>query len=451
MARALPHGRTGAEAALRAGAAFEAEQILAALLANAPRHRQASELELLHAKALVDQSKAEAALPILGRLCVDETLPPSDVAEATCLRAAAMYLLNREGETEYASAAETAVVTARKAGSSELTARSLFEYARSGAETGDERRVRDAQTEIQTVVLSHDGSRLPIAWYALAYCHYFFFDLEQAAQCIERSIALLSDSPNAIALSLAHNALGVCKYYSSDLSGAHRSLDLALAASREMGDDSRFSLTAANLCALYTLEGRFDEAVRVGLMSVNTGNRVSSQPRLTIAYTNLAEAHMMLGQTQLALDCMASAERITSTQRSWRSNVEFLIERAQIALMMGNTSLALDVIGRIEKIASGRERAVPELGAFEKLRIFRAAHVQGHQEAYRLAVSARETFRARHNVHYMQALAATAWLEARAAGLCSAETEAELSIFDKLGARGLRAAVAAQGFFSRDG
>jgi hypothetical protein len=131
--------------------------------------------------------------------------------------------------------------------------------------------------------------------------------------------------------------------------------------------------------------------------------------------------------------------------------VEFLIERAQIALMMGNTSLALDVIGRIEKIASGRERAVPELGAFEKLRIFRAAHVQGHQEAYRLAVSARETFRARHNVHYMQALAATAWLEARAAGSCSAETEAELSVFAKLGARGLRAAVAAQGFLSRDG
>src|SRR4029077_2874768 len=126
----------------------------------------------------------------------------------------------------------------------------LLEYARSGAETGDEARVRDAQTDIQSVVASDPGRLVPVAWYALAYCHYFFFDLEQAARCIEQSIQLLRDSPNAVALSLAHNALGVCRYYSSDLLGAQTSLDLALAVAREMGDDSRFSLIAANLCAL---------------------------------------------------------------------------------------------------------------------------------------------------------------------------------------------------------
>src|SRR4029077_12523819 len=177
--------------------------------------------------------------------------------------------------------------------------------------------------------------------------------------------------------------------------------------------------------------------------------RISSQPRLTIAYTNLAEAYVMLGERERALDCMASAEQVINSQRSWRSNMEFLSERAQIALMTGNTHLALDLVERLEKVASGRERAVPELGVFEKLRVFRAAHVEGPQEACHIAALASETFRHKHNLHYMQTLAASAWLERELRGSLSTDTTAELSIFERLGARGLRAALAAQGFLAQ--
>ncbi len=448
MDRALTSGRLGAESALKVGAPSEAEQMLCALLGSCPAHGSAAQLSLLYGKALIDQSKAEVALPILTRLCADTTLSLVDVAEATRLRAAALYLLNRQTAADYTQAAEAAVGAARNTKDLELITKALFEYARSGAESGEEARVREAQAEIQAQLRSKPAHLMPFTWYALGYCHFFFFDLARAARCLERSISLLTDSPNAVALSLAHNALGVCKYYSGDIAGAHASLDVALQIAREMGDDSRFSLTAANLCALYTFEGDFENAVGVGIKSVPIGGCLSSQPRLTIAYTNLAEAYMMLGQRELALQSMAAGKKVIDLQQSWRSQIEFLSESAHIALMMGDAPHALDLVRRLGEIASEREMAVPELGAFKKLRIFRAAHVQGLQEAFRLAGEARDQFRGRHNLHYMQALAATAWLERRSNGCCSEKTESELTIFERLSAKGLRAALTAQGFLS---
>ena len=441
--RALVIGRTGAESALKGGAPSEAEQMLSALLATCPDNPP---LSLLYSKALIDQSKAEAALPILARLCTDAPLSLTDMAEATRLRAAALYLLNRQSAADYTQAALTAVRTARRTDDLELMAKALFEYARSGAESGDETRVREAQVEIQSLLEAKPARLMPITWYALGYCHYFFFDLAQAAQCLERSISLLTDTPNAVASSLAYNALGVCKYYSGDLVGAHKALDVALHLAREMGDNSRSSLTAANLCAVYSLEGDFESAVRVGLNSVPSGSRLPSQPRLTIAFTNLAEAYMMLGRREQAQECMAAAKRVIDLHQSWRSQLEFLSESVHIALMMGDAPYALDLIHRVEGIASGREMAVPELGVFRKLQVFRAAHVQGLEEASRLATEARHQFQDRHTLHYMQVLAATAWLEERSDGSYSPKTREELAIFDRIRAKGLRAALTAQGF-----
>jgi DNA-binding SARP family transcriptional activator/tetratricopeptide (TPR) repeat protein len=446
--RALAAGRAGAEAALKAGAPVEAERILGALLCSSLESQIAQELRLLQAKALVDQSKAEDALPILERLCGDQTLSTKNLAEASRMRAASLYLLNRESAASYRKAAEMAVAIAQQTGDVELNAEALLEYARCGAETGDEACVRGAERDIREILNDGTAQRNPMVWYALGFCEYFFFDADAAAQCIERSISLLTDSPNAVALSLAYNALGVCRYNSCDFRGAQASLRTALGLAQRMGDDSRLSVTAANLCALHTLEGNFDDAVVMGLESVAKGGRLSGQPRLTNAYFNLAEAYMLLGQREDALACLDSAKKLTTQTRSWRSNVEFLCESANLALMMRNVALALDLIGSVEEIAAGRERAVPEPGMFEKLRVFRTAHHKGHQAAASLAAQAQDRFRDRHRVDYMQALAAKAWLESCSSTPYSPQTQAELTVFGTLGAHGLRASLTAQGFLA---
>jgi len=65
------------------------------------------------------------------------------------------------------------------------------------------------------------------------------------------------------------------------------------------------------------------------------------------------------------------------------------MESAHMALMTGNTSLALELIACLEKTALGKERALSEQGAFEKLRIFALAHRHGNEEAMDAVATAR--------------------------------------------------------------
>jgi predicted ATPase len=81
--RALPFALDGSEDALKVGAPYEAEQILATLLREgkaAPSVKQ--RLTLLLSRALLDQSKAEDAVPVLDEILADPNLSPRDLADA---------------------------------------------------------------------------------------------------------------------------------------------------------------------------------------------------------------------------------------------------------------------------------------------------------------------------------------------------------------------------------
>jgi len=115
---------------------------------------------------------------------------------------------------------------------------------------------------------------------------------------------------------------------------------------------------------------------------------------------------------------------------------------------LGNLSLALSLIGSAEERAWGKERCVPNPGVFEKLRVFRAAHVGGVELASAIAKSARAKFRGRHPLYYLTVLAGAAWLERRTLGCNTPETLAELEVFDTPSLRGYHALQVAQGFLT---
>src|SRR2546430_14068342 len=90
----------GAEAAISAGALIEAEQILEILLRKPGSNHATQPLLLLLARALVGQSRAEAASSVLTRLCDEGGLSKPAHALTARMRATVEYLMNREPRSE---------------------------------------------------------------------------------------------------------------------------------------------------------------------------------------------------------------------------------------------------------------------------------------------------------------------------------------------------------------
>src|SRR2546422_4444974 len=124
--RALTYAIEGAGAAMQVGAPYESEQVLSALLHQPCAKHHVERIQVLLARALMDQSKADDALPILGELVVNTGLTPRALAEVTQMRAAAIYLVNRGIGESHCEAAGQALAAARKADDVELIARALF-------------------------------------------------------------------------------------------------------------------------------------------------------------------------------------------------------------------------------------------------------------------------------------------------------------------------------------
>src|SRR5207245_3101038 len=119
---------------------------------------------------------------------------------------------------------------------------------------------------------------------------------------------------------------------------------------RGIDDASLFTLTASNLGALNRDAGNLYEAVRYCLIAIDVGTAAIRQPVLTYAYTNLAQAYTLDGKTQLAREQLEAARNWNLHERSWRVDVAFLCENANIALMHGNVPLALQQVELLERL-----------------------------------------------------------------------------------------------------
>jgi len=447
--RALPFAVDGSEEALKVGAPYEAAQILTTLLREgnatpAVRRR----VTLLRSRALLDQSKAEDAVPALEELLADPNLSHRELAEATRMRAAAEYLLNRETGERYCQAANNALLAARELRDSRLITQALFECARSGAEFGDEERVRMALNDLLQIAANATGSEDPVVLHALGFCYFFFVELNVASSYLEKAINVAQQASDSVILNYAYNGYGIAKQFLCEFGPAEAAYRAGIDLAKRMGDDSRLSIIAANLSGLRCIEGDYAGAIEFGRYSIEAASRGKSQPRLLTSYTNIAEAYMLSGESSKAFEYIESARRLVEVERSWRARVLFLAESANLALLAGDTPGTLETIEAMERLTWGRERAAPELGPVERLKIFRVAHVKGAAAACLMAEQAKEKFRNRNLLYYLDALSAYAWAEQRAHGTLSHQTVVELRLFDMPELAGKRAALVGQGFLS---
>ncbi len=445
-ARALAFALAGAEAAIAVGAPYEAERILGVLLTEPCAAESLQVISLLYARALLDQSKAQAALPTLERLLCDASLLPKQLAEAAAMRAAAEFLLNREEGARFCEAADLAVRSARKAADQKLLVKALFQLARSGIMAGDLARVQAAELELEQLLQEPHTEKPASVLHTLAYCRHFLSDPRSAACTFERAFAQEADPTNPSELITALTSYAHWKYCLCELRTSHDVYSQAFELSRKIGDDCRASIMASKLCQVATMRGAYAEAIELGLRSVEYGRKALSQPDYVITYINLAEAYMLSRQTSDALLWLEEARKWMERERNWHVQITYLLESASFALMLGNVGHALDLTASVEQAARGREPALSDPSLYAKFTAFRAAHVDSDRSAMAIANKARERFRERHPMNYLNALGTVAWLERRQTGRYTPETEKELGLFDTLGAVGKRAILRAQGF-----
>jgi len=443
--RAASTAVEGAESAIKAGALSEAEQVLGVLVREALSEDLTQRLRLLLARALVGQSKAASAAPVLAILAQDERLSDRDRALTARMEATVEYISNQEPGVGYCEAADRALSAARKTGDLELVGNALFECARSGANAGSEQRVAAIRQETDHVITQTGSEPPPILLYAKAYCDHFFFELDMAARGLERAMKTLKERDDPAGLSLAYTAYGTCKLGLCQFDEGCDAYESALKYNKKLGDDLRSAIIVSNMCVAKLHQGDFTSAVRFGELAASMAARALS-PRAIIIYLNLAGSLLMNGQRDAALSALELAQEASTREQSWLATMEFLMGCASFALENRDVTLALQLTERAERVAWGKERAVPSSGLFDKLRIHHTVHLHGPDAARALVAECRTKYRDRHPFYYLDTVACGAWLDKLSLGHYSEESVRGLALFESFGARGLRAINTTQGF-----
>ena len=448
--RAVPFAIEGAEAVLSVGAPHAAEEVLKTVLDKSKYLEPQKSMRLLLARALVDQSKGGAAVPIIDELSLEPNLAVRERAEVAMLRATAEFQANRLSGERYAEVARAALDAAKDTADPNLIAKALFECARAGTEEGYPHLIRAAEQGIDALAKTCDIMKLSMAVTTKAFCRFSLGDPAEALRQLEAYLSITSEKANAAELAFIHSGMGIASHLLGRMDAAIRSLLVALELDRRVGDDARVSIIASNLCTLYMNLGDYDEAIRYGLMSVRYGE-ASSSSGLMICYTNLIDPYMLLGKHDEAMECLERARNWLAPEKRWKHHLTFLLEASSFALMRRNIGLALDFISQIESATREREDAVLMPGAYWKMRMFKMAHLGQENEALVSITSLVAVWETKAPFHYLDLLAAKAWLERRLDGEVSASTRRALHVFDVLGLRGRKELLTLQGFLESAG
>ena len=445
VGRAVPYAIEGAEAVLAVGAPHGAREILRTIVELNDHPSDAKKVRLLLARACIDQSNAEPAMPIIEQLADDRALTIQEQAEVAMLRASAEFLLNNEPGDKCSEVVRVALQAAQRSADANLISRALLECARAGTDQGLTELVRIAQAGVDALKTKVDINTLPMAVLTEALCKMFFLDYAGCLRDLRRVIEHNQWRANAAQTALAHSGVALASFTLGHMEDAFDAYQTAFELTKRVGDDARMSVLAANVCVLQAARGLYEEAIDWGRKSVSLGE-ASKSNALQMAYCNLVDPYLMIGNQAEAIVCMDKARAWLEPRRRWKYHCGFLMGNASFALIQGNTARALDIIGQLEGLARGREEAVPIPGSYWKFRIFKQAQLGRLEEAIQSTVKSAALFKKNCPLNYFDVLAARAWLELRTEGSYGLGTIHELRAFEEVGALGRRALLVAQGF-----
>jgi len=444
---ALPFAIGGAEKAILVGAPSEAEQILSPFLTLQNDESTTHRVRLLLAKAFLDQSKAQEAVPILETLFPNIVADKMEVAEVALLRARAEYLLNRESGRTYRSAASAALEAARNTYDEKLIVRALFESARAAKEIGEEETFFKAQTELTRLVADSAYDALPEAHYANAFCEIAVARARTAELHMRRAIDRLGEGVSRTQEAILKNALGVVCHSQCKIIEASRDFTEALELTERIGDDSRASMIAANLCTSMTLRGDFESAITWGNYAIERGLKAPNQPMMVLAYGNLIDPYVMIGSVDKARHCLSAAKEWLRHDRSWFARRTLLLEEISLELMTQNHEGFLRILSEIDAEHRGRERLNSHPGATAKYHARRALLNGEPRAALKVASDTASTYEKECPLVYIDAMAAKAWVESIVTGQLETMNQVYATLAD-FGMPGKAALLGREGFLT---
>src|SRR5947199_392160 len=198
---------------------------------------------------------------------------------------------------------------------------------------------------------------------------------------------------------------------------------------RTCDDVLKSAIITSNKCVAKLQPGDFASAVTFGQRAVAIASTALT-PRSVAIHLNLASALLMSGDREGAQQAVVAAERAVRSERSWTTNMEFLLGYASFALASGDVTLALQLTESAERLAWGKERAVPNAGLFDKLRVYRAVQTLGPDSARPLVLECQQRYRNRHHFFYLDSIACGAWLDRMSLGRHTTDHENEIALFD---------------------
>jgi len=443
--RALMYALDGAAAVLTVGAPHGAEEILGTIARLNPVLATNSKLQLLLAKAFIEQSKAEQALPIIDDLAVNPSLSLHEQAEVAMMRASVEFLRITGLGTRYCDAAKTALEAAQRTEDPHLISQALFECARAAGDEGTADLFKTAEAGADALLAKTSPDRIPMAILAKSYCRFLLGDPAEATKRLREVLHTSQPTANAAQLAIIHSGLGINNYFMGHFEEAYQDYTKAFELTKKVGDDARLCTIAANLCAVLMTRGDYDSAVRYGKLSVKHGESCSSS-YLLVAYTNLIDPYMLQGDESAAMQCLETAQKWMAPERRWRLRLQFIAEAASFALMQRNVGLAMDLIAQLESVSREREIAIPMPGTYWKLKAFKMAQMGQMEDAYSTVSKLATLWRNTLVLAHLDMVATKAWLERLDQGTVRPETADDLDLFHRLGAVGKRQLLVLQGF-----
>ncbi|HKV44049.1 MAG TPA: AAA family ATPase [bacterium] len=443
--RAVAFGLSGAEGCLERGAPHEAEEVLKAIPVDVSGASPGA--SILLAQALLDQSKAEEATPLLDGLRLADSVKCGNQARIAAMRATAEYILARENGTKHSEAAEEAFRVAREVGDARLAARSLFLLARMHGEMGNEAGLRQTKIIVDGLHSLPEYAEQPMLHLAAGYCEFMDGSAKVAGTLAEKALALVETSGRQADQVTILNGIGVCRTHSGDLRGALGPLNRAYAMAIAHGDDGAACTAATNLSMVFNNLGEEDAAIRKGEESVALADRVLGHPRGILPLTNLASAYLLAERTALARDILDRAAAQIRGENHWEPRLVLLDQTACLALTLGRTDEALEHIANLIEL-TGSNPFPPNPGAFERLRIFHTFHTEGPKAAFERADIALRKFADKDLMFYLDAACSLAFVEKASARAYSLQTKKALGLLESLGFSGMKRHLKHQGFLS---
>jgi tetratricopeptide (TPR) repeat protein len=259
-------------------------------------------------------------------------------------------------------------------------------------------------------VPSLTGKHQALGNYALGYCEHFLFEISDAAERMALTVQLLESDANDTLLELAYTGLGICHYTLCSVDAAFAAFKRGFDIADRVGNDSRSSVNAGNLSAVFLLAGDFQEAIAWGRESVLRGERALNQPMLRNALGNLTEALLLSGRVDEALKVREDATQWVLKERSWLARLLYGAEDGCHQLLLGNLRAALDIAASVERLAAGRERAVPATSSYEVLKTIRLRETDGVAVALKYAVQVTGRYANKVPLALLRALCVETWL-----------------------------------------